>query len=88
MGKTLESLRNAQELAQQQECSELMREYQLQIQQVASQIATLPEQLRFPLTTATIELNSCVSCFDATAPQACDRALLSIRDAERILTGA
>ncbi len=86
MGKTLESLRNAQELDQQQECSELMRDYQLQIRQVASQMATLPEQLRFPLTVATIELNACVSCFDATAPQACDRALLSIQDAERILT--
>lgn len=81
-GRSMESLRNTEDLTKVKECGNLMRERQKIADDLRTEAEKLPNPYSISLSPAAIELKICVSCA-SSAIDSCNRAKSSLQEAKR-----
>jgi hypothetical protein len=81
-GRSMESLRDTDDLSKARQCGDLMRERQNTAKELLFRAETLPKIYGFRLSVAARELSMCVSC-SSGAIQNCDMARSTLKDAEK-----
>ena len=83
-GRSMEPLRNTDDLSKSGRCGELMRERQKRAKELAARAEALPTKLSYDLRVAATKLVWCVSCL-GNALEDCDRARASLAQAEKVI---
>ena len=86
-GRSMESLRNTDDLSKVRQCGDLMRERQNRAKELLARAETLPKSYGFSLSVAARELSMCVTC-SRDAIQNCDMARSTLKDAEKAIKEA
>ena len=86
-GRSMESLRNTDDLSKVRQCGDLMRERQNRAKELLTRAGTLPKSVGFSLSVAARELSMCVTCSKG-AIQNCDMARSTLKDAEKAINEA
>jgi len=81
-GRSMESLRNTNDLEKVKECGNLMRERQKIADDLRTETEELPNPYSIKLSPAAIELKLCVSCA-SSAIDSCNRAKTSLEEAKK-----
>lgn len=86
-GRSMEALRNTDDLSKVRQCGDLMRERGKKAKELESNAGTLPNSYGFRLRVAASELSMCVTCSN-DAIRMCDITRSTLRDAEKVITEA
>jgi hypothetical protein len=83
-GRSMEALRNTDDLSKVRQCGDLMRERGKKAKELESNAGTLPNSYGFRLRVAASELSMCVTCAN-DAIRTCDIARSTLKDAEKVI---
>lgn len=86
-GRSMESLRNTDDLSKVRQCGDLMRERQSKAKELLDRAETLPKSYGLHLSIAARELSMCVTC-SGGAIQNCNTAQSTLNNAEKAINQA